>query len=552
MRALRDCSIKSKMTAMIVIVSGIAICLASMSFVVNQFFEYKQKMVEDLYILADAIGMNCTAALTFQDQKSAKETLSALKANPRIISASIYTQEGLLFAHFAGTNQNGASSILPKEEDFRFFWKHAGESSSKMEEGHYFQWDKIEIAKKIVLNAETIGFVYIKSDLKDLYSRMGWLAIFMVILIIGTSILTYFLAIKFQRIITDPLLHLSQKMKKISFEKDYSIRAQMESKDEVGVLIEGFNDMLAQIQERDENLKKYHTNLEEEITQRTADLLIINQQLENSVEESKKAKEVAEKANRSKSEFLANMSHELRTPLNHILGFTELVADKQCGDLNQEQEEYLKDVLQSGRHLLSLINDILDLSKVEAGKLDLKATDLNLQALLRNSLNMIQEKALKHRIKIVPDIEGIPEFIKADDRQLKQILYNLLSNAVKFTPDGGSVIIAARHLTPESGHWVTREGKVISLPVTLEQEGTPANGLVDISVTDSGIGINRGDLERIFDPFEQVESSTSRRYQGTGLGLALTKKMVELHGGKIWAESEGAGKGSKFTFVIPV
>jgi len=378
------------------------------------------------------------------------------------------------------------------------------------------------------------------------------LAIFMVILIIGTSILTYFLAIKFQRIITDPLLHLSQKMKKISFEKDYSIRAQMESKDEVGVLIEGFNDMLAQIQERDENLKKYHTNLEEEITQRTADLLIINQQLENSVEESKKAKEVAEKANRSKSEFLANMSHELRTPLNHILGFTELVADKQCGDLNQEQEEYLKDVLQSGRHLLSLINDILDLSKVEAGKLDLKATDLNLQALLRNSLNMIQEKALKHRIKIVPDIEGIPEFIKADDRQLKQILYNLLSNAVKFTPDGGSVIIAARHLTPESGHWVTREGKVISLPVTLEQEGTPANGLVDISVTDSGIGINRGDLERIFDPFEQVESSTSRRYQGTGLGLALTKKMVELHGGKIWAESEGAGKGSKFTFVIPV
>jgi len=158
---------------------------------------------------------------------------------------------------------------------------------------------------------------------------------------------------------------------------------------------------------------------------------------------------------------------------------------------------------------------------------------------------------MKHGIKISIAEDNLPVLMTADERKLKQILYNLLSNAVKFSPDGGSVMIAARHLTPGNGDWVTREGKVFSLPVTLEPKSVPENRWVEISVTDSGIGILREDLQRIFDPFEQVESSTSRRYQGTGLGLSLTKKLVDLHGGKIWAESEGVGKGSKFTFVIP-
>ena len=551
MLSIRDWSIKSKMTAMIVIISAVAIFFALLIFAVDKFLGDKKKMVEDLSIQAEAIGINCTAALAFKDQKSAKETLSALKANPRIISASIYIPGGLLFAHFAGKAQKGGSSHLPVREDIDLGEKQDAQSSPKIIEGHYFQWDELVMAKRIRLDGETIGFIYIRSDLKALYSRMGWSASFMVLIIIGTSILSYSLALKFQRIITEPLLNLSEKMKKISLEKDYSVRAPIGSKDEVGVLIEGFNNMLGQIQERDEDLKKYHTGLEEEIAQRTADLLIINQQLEHSVEELKKAKELAESASRSKSDFLANMSHELRTPLNHILGFTELVVDKQCGDLNQEQEEYLKDVLQSGRHLLSLINDILDLSKVEAGKMELQATNLNLGVLLRNSLNMIKEKAQQHRIKIVPDIDGIPEFIKADDRKLKQILYNLLSNAVKFTPDGGSVRLGARKvMRSEFVVGSTEKQRIYSeLPT---QHSEPNAGFIEISVEDTGIGIKQEDLRRIFNPFEQVESSTSRRYQGTGLGLSLTQKMVELHGGKIWAESEGTGKGSKFTFIMPV
>jgi signal transduction histidine kinase len=258
------------------------------------------------------------------------------------------------------------------------------------------------------------------------------------------------------------------------------------------------------------------------------------------------AKIMAEKASRAKSEFLANMSHELRTPLNHILGFTELVANKQCGDLNPEQEEYLKDVLHSSQHLLSLINDILDLSKAEAGKLELEVSDLDLRVLLENSLNMVREKALKHRIQLMTSFNGLPEVIQADDRKLKQILYNLLSNAVKFTPDGGSVRLSARLISDFGFRNSELKKEAEDSAIRIRQSA------IEISVEDTGIGIQGEDLRRIFDPFEQVESSASRRYEGTGLGLSLTKRLVELHGGTIWAESEGLRKGSKFTFSIPV
>jgi signal transduction histidine kinase len=284
----------------------------------------------------------------------------------------------------------------------------------------------------------------------------------------------------------------------------------------------------------------------------TANLLKRNREnLRQQNAELVRAKEVAEAASRAKSEFLANMSHELRTPLNHIIGFTELVVDKQFGGLNEAQEEYLNDVLHSSRHLLSLINDVLDLSRVEAGKLELELTDVDLRRLLESSLTMVQEKALKHRIQVSVDIDEIPDTIQADERKLRQIMHNLLSNAVKFTPDGGTVTLSARHLTFKAGHWLTREGQDVLLPIGNDGESMVQGGLMEVLVQDTGIGIKRGDLERIFDPFERVESLSGRRHPGTGLGLSITKRLVELHGGRVWAESEGEGKGSKFIFVIP-
>lgn len=236
-----------------------------------------------------------------------------------------------------------------------------------------------------------------------------------------------------------------------------------------------------------------------------------------------RAKDAAVAANRAKSDFLANMNHELRTPLNAIIGFTDLVLDRQCGDLNPTQEDYLDEVLKSARHLLVLINDIFDLTRVETGKLELHVSEICLPDLLARSTAILKEKAVQHGIRLAMHFDGIPETIVADERKLKQILYNLLANAIKFTPDGGEV-------------WLRAE---------------MAGECVQISVKDNGIGVDKRNLERIFNPFEQADASLSREHRGSGLGLPLAKSMVELHGGRIWAESAGKDRGATFLFTIP-
>ena len=278
--------------------------------------------------------------------------------------------------------------------------------------------------------------------------------------------------------------------------------------------------------------RKHRATLREqntELGQSRASLETAAQKIEQQNFELRAALAKARESDRMKSEFLANMSHELRTPLNHIIGFTELLIDKNFGELNETQAEYLNDIDGSGKHLLSLINDILDLSKVEAGKMELELSEINLKMLLENSLMMVREKAMKHRIQLTRDANGLPERIRGGERLLKQIMYNLLSNAVKFTPDGGSV-----HLT---AGW--------------EDGMADGKKWIRVTVADTGIGIKEEDLQRIFEPFEQVDNSVSRKYQGTGLGLSLARRFVELHGGKIWAESEGGGNGSRFHFIIP-
>ncbi|HSE94582.1 MAG TPA: ATP-binding protein, partial [Methylomirabilota bacterium] len=229
-----------------------------------------------------------------------------------------------------------------------------------------------------------------------------------------------------------------------------------------------------------------------------------------------------EAASHHKSEFLANMSHELRTPLNAILGFSEVLADRMFGEVNEKQAEYLQDILASGRHLLSLINDILDLSKVEAGRLELERGRFHLPTALDNALTLVRERATRHGITLEFAVaEGLGDIV-GDERKIRQILLNLLSNAVKFTPQGGRVGITA----------------------------TTVDGVVTIAVSDTGVGIAPEDQEAIFEEFRQVGRDGARKDEGTGLGLTLAKKFVELHGGRIWVRSQ-VGQGSTFGFTLP-
>jgi signal transduction histidine kinase/CheY-like chemotaxis protein len=296
---------------------------------------------------------------------------------------------------------------------------------------------------------------------------------------------------------------------------DLSQRVKATSRDEIGVLAMTFNHMAASLDATYRDLEQLNVGLEEKVQARTEELRHQQEQLQE-------VNLQLEIANRHKSEFLANMSHELRTPLNAIIGFSEVLLDKMFGDLNGKQAEYLDDILSSGRYLLSLINDILDLSKVEAGMLDLELGTFDFRQLLEGSLVMVKERALAHGMTLSLEIADNVDTLTGDERKVKQILFNLLSNAVKFTPDGGKMGITA----------------------------SMADTVLQVAVWDTGIGIAADDQQRIFGEFQQVGQGLAGKTEGTGLGLTLAKKFVELHGGTLWVEST-PGHGSTFTFTLP-
>jgi two-component system, NtrC family, sensor kinase len=287
----------------------------------------------------------------------------------------------------------------------------------------------------------------------------------------------------------------------------YDERIEFRRRDELGGLAEELNGMAASLQASVQSLERKVEERTRELQRALAELSRKGRQLEV--------------ASEHKSEFLANMSHELRTPLNAIIGFSQVLQQRLFGPINEKQEEYLDDILSSGNHLLSLINDVLDLSKVEAGQVELEVASFSLREALERGVVMVREPATKHGVRLSLELAPGVDLVEGDERRLRQVIFNLLSNAVKFTPEGGEVVLATG----------SRDHEVL------------------ISVTDTGPGIPLEDHERIFEEFQQTDVGVRQR-EGTGLGLALSKRLVELHGGRIWVESE-PGHGSRFVFTLP-
>ncbi|RJP64310.1 MAG: response regulator [Candidatus Abyssobacteria bacterium SURF_17] len=330
------------------------------------------------------------------------------------------------------------------------------------------------------------------------------------------------------RLIVNPVQQLVAATERVA-SGDLDKPVSIHTNDEIGELGASFNKMTDDLKRYRTELEAYSHTLEQKVEERTKALRLINEELYRTNQQ-------LEAVSKLKSEFLANMSHELRTPLNAIIGFSEILSDQSYGMLNEKQLKYAQNVVTSGRHLLQLINEILDLAKVESGKMDLHLETFSVAGALAEIANFARGLAAKKEIMIRQCLSSKLITVTADQKKLKQIFYNLLSNAIKFTPNKGWVEIS----TDVVGDFELSEGDRFVL-----------RRYAEFCVRDNGIGIDKADQERIFHEFQQVDGSHSRQYEGTGLGLALTKKLIELHGGSIWVESE-KGKGSAFYFTLPV
>ena len=497
---MRDNSITKRLTTMNILVSGAALLMSCAAFSAYDLVSFREAMVHNLSIQAQIAGSNSVSALLFNDPQTAESTLSALKAAPNIVSAGIYTPEGRSFAMYwrDGTEQMPALPPI----------------SSGQIEGHWFRDGQLVVVRKIVFQNQPAGTVLIRSDLRAMTDRLKRYAVIAGLVLLASLIAAFLVASVFQRAVAEPIVHLAKIAGSVSREKDYSVRAiSTGNRDEPDILIQAFNEMLDQIQEREAALQEAHRELEQRVQARTAQLAAANKALEIQNRE-------VERATQLKSQFLASMSHELRTPLNAIIGFSDLLAEKTAGQLTEKQGRFVGHVRDGARHLLQLINDILDLSKIESGLLELRLENFDVSEAMPEVLSVIRPLAMVKNIRIEELGESLS--ICADRVRFKQILYNLLSNALKFTPDAGKVRVEC-----------SRDGD-----------------MARISVSDTGVGIRPEDQRLIFEEFRQAGETTRGVKEGTGLGLAITKRLVERQGGTLRVTSE-LGKGSCFTFTLP-
>jgi len=481
-------SIKQRVIIIIMTISIVSVALTTASITLFGYYNQQDDMQDNLITTAGVMGERNLAALAFNEVTKATQNLKVFKENRSILSACLYDKNNALFASYLRSGNYKCPSLYNQKTGFL--------------EG------RLQVIKAIFKSDEKAGSIYIASDLEKLDTYLqkhisAGIAFMFLVLIFAQLMATYL-----QRSISFPIMSLVDVAKEISEKQNYSIRAKYifsgkkEGNSELRILINSFNKMLSQIEERDKKLNS-----------KTVELA--------------RSKEIAEKANNAKSEFLANMSHELRTPLNAIINFSDIIRNQMFGPISTDKYiEYSGDIHRSGNHLLSIINDILDLSKAEAGMIKFSEEKVDIKQAVKESVALITDRAEQNGIKVVIDIpENIP-FLISDTIRFKQIVINLLSNAVKFTDRGGEVRIK----------------------VELEDRNNARDFV--ISVIDNGIGMTEKDIESALKNFGQVDNVMSRKYQGTGLGLPITKKMVEMQQGVLDISSQ-PGLGTTIRVILP-
>jgi signal transduction histidine kinase/CheY-like chemotaxis protein/HPt (histidine-containing phosphotransfer) domain-containing protein len=503
LRLFSNVSIKRKLTILAMICSGVALMTACTMFLAFDVVMCREELTKSVELHAAIAGQNSTAALSFNDANDARQTLLSLRADPHVVSACIYDADGHVFATYAPGQQDNDDAQVPPvvpEDTHRFVDRH------------------LEVFRPILLDGRRIGTVFVRSDLRELDARITRYCITLVGVFCASAGLALFLASRLQQFIARPIQHLAETARVVSAERNYSVRAVKESNDELGQLMDGFNEMLEQIQLRDKGLKAHQDHLEEEVLLRTEELLRMNSELST-------ARDRAEAASRAKSEFLANMSHEIRTPMTAILGYADLLLTPDQS--SSQRLNHVNIIRRNGGHLLSIINDVLDLSKIEAGELKVERIEASPVQILTEVASTMRVRATERKLQFQVNVEGlIPTTISTDPTRLRQILMNLTANAIKFTEAG----------------WV-RVG------VRMATEPDHPSPRLSFEVTDSGIGISQEQVERLFQPFAQADTSMTRRFGGTGLGLSISRRLARELGGDIIVDSK-PGRGSQFTLTV--